>query len=311
MSKNSWNTEVVEQLYNLPFFELVNRAYMIHKENFDPEKMELCTLLSIKTGSCPEDCAYCPQSAHYNTGVKKEDLWEVEDVLRQARIAKENGAKRFCMGAAWRVPPKKEFSKCVAMIQEIKGLGLETCFTLGMLTLEQAVELKDAGLDFYNHNIDTSENYYKKIITTRKYQDRLDTLKNVSDADINVCCGGIIGMGETRQDRIDFLLQLSMLPTVPTNIPINKLSRFEGTPLANVVQIDNFEFIRTIAIARIMFPKSVVRLACGREKMPEEAQAWCFMAGANSIFYGEKLLTSPNSDRDFDLELISKLGMTK
>ena len=223
MGQKFWNTGVIEKLYNLPFFELVSKAYKVHKENFDPEKMELCTLLSIKTGSCPEDCAYCPQSAHYNTGIKKEDLWDVEDVLRQAKLAKENGTKRFCMGAAWRVPPKKEFSKCVAMIQKIKGLGLETCFTLGMLTSEQAVELKEAGLDFYNHNIDTSKNYYKQIITTRKYQDRIDTLKNVSDAGINVCCGGIIGMGEARQDRIDFLLQLSMLPKAPASIPINKL----------------------------------------------------------------------------------------
>ena len=311
MGQKFWNTGVIEKLYNLPFFELVSKAYKVHKENFDPEKMELCTLLSIKTGSCPEDCAYCPQSAHYNTGIKKEDLWDVEDVLRQAKLAKENGTKRFCMGAAWRVPPKKEFSKCVAMIQKIKGLGLETCFTLGMLTSEQAVELKEAGLDFYNHNIDTSKNYYKQIITTRKYQDRIDTLKNVSDAGINVCCGGIIGMGEARQDRIDFLLQLSMLPKAPASIPINKLVQIEGTPLAHIRPINNFEFVKTIAIARIMFPRSVVRLAAGRENMPEEVQAWCFMAGANSIFYGEKLLTSPNHTRNFDLELIDALGMNK
>ncbi len=311
MSQISWNSEAVEKLYNLPFFELVNKAYAIHRENFDSNKMELCTLLSIKTGSCPEDCAYCPQSAHYETGVQKEDLWDVEDVLQQARKAKDLGTKRFCMGAAWRVPPKKEFHKCVRMIREIKDLGLETCFTLGMLTPEQAVELKEAGLDFYNHNIDTSENYYKKIITTRKYQDRLDTLKNVSEAGINVCCGGIIGMGETRQDRIDFLLQLSMLPKAPTSIPINKLVQIEGTPLGHVTPIDNFEFIKTIAIARIMFTKSVVRLAAGREDMSEEVQAWCFMAGANSIFYGEKLLTSPNPACNSDLELIDKLGMTK
>jgi len=309
MNTTSWTEDSVAELYQLPFFELINKAYAIHKKHFNKAEMELCTLLSIKTGTCPEDCAYCPQSGHYKTGVKKEKLMDIDSVIEQAKRAKKKGAKRFCMGAAWRNPPKAEFPKVLEMIKAVKALELEACVTLGALDDEQARQLKQAGLDFYNHNLDTSPEYYQKIITTRNYQDRLDTLERVRQSDINVCCGGIIGMGESRQDRINLLLQLAALPQPIKSVPINRLISIKGTPLENVEMIDNFEFIRTIAIARIMLPQSVVRLSAGREDMSDEMQAWCFMAGANSIFYGEVLLTASNPDENHDLKLLEKLGI--
>jgi biotin synthase len=269
----------------------------------------LCALLSIKTGRCPEDCAYCPQSAHYHTGIARENLFAVETVIKHALQAKANGVKRFCLGAAWRSPPKKAMPKIVEMIQAVKKVGLETCVTLGMLDSDAACELKAAGLDYYNHNLDTSSDYYQTIITTRTYQDRLDTLNYVAAAGIKICCGGIIGMGESRLDRINFLLQLAKLPEPPKSIPINRLIPIKGTPLEKVNPIDNIEFIRTIALTRIMMRKAVIRLSAGRMSMPEEMQILCFMAGANSIWLGEKLLTTPNGDRNYDLKMLKKLGI--
>jgi biotin synthase len=271
--------------------------------------MELCSLLSIKTGSCPDDCAYCPQSGHYYTGIEKEKLLSTEDIVRQATLAKKNGARRFCMGAAWRSPPEKDFPKILDIIQAVKQIEMETCVTLGMLDEKQAQALKSVGLDFYNHNLDTSPEYYKKIISTRTYQDRLDTLHHVRAAGIHVCCGGIIGMGESRQDRIEFLAQLANLPSPPLSIPINRLLPIKGTPLENIDTIDNIEFIRTIATARVLFPQSIIRLSAGRISMSEEMQAICFTAGANSIWLGDKLLTTQNSDSDKDKKLLKKLGM--
>jgi biotin synthase len=271
--------------------------------------MEFCTLSSIKTGGCPEDCAYCPQSAHYQTGLKKEKLLNIESVIAQAKTAKINGAKRFCMGAAWKSPPKRDFPKVLELVQAIKSLDLETCVTLGQLDATQAEQLKAAGLDFYNHNLDTSPEFYSSIITTRTYPDRLDTIKEVIKADINVCCGGILGMGESREDRIQLLLELSSLPKVPQSIPINKLIPIAGTPLGNTSPLDHFEFIKTIAVTRIMFTTSMIRLSAGREDMSEELQAWCFMAGANSIFIGDTLLTAPNQSQQSDEALLRKLGM--
>lgn len=309
MTQTQWNKESVAALLDLPFFELVTKAYTIHKENFDISEMELCTLSSIKTGACPEDCAYCPQSGHYKTGVKKEKLLDVDAVIEQARVAKAHGAKRFCMGAAWRNPPKKDFPAVIEMIKAVKGLGLETCVTLGMLTEEESKQLKAAGLDYYNHNLDTSPDYYKNIISTRSYEDRLETIQHVMNADINVCCGGILGMGETRTDRIELLLALTKLPKPPRSIPINKLIAIKGTPLENADALDQFEFIKTIAVTRIMFPTSMVRLSAGREGMSDELQAWCFLAGANSIFIGEKLLTANNPSQQRDFRLLKKLVM--
>jgi len=303
------NADDIEQLFNMPFMELLYEAQTVHRQHFSYREMECCTLLSIKTGRCPEDCAYCPQSAHYDTGLEREKLFDLDDVLTHAKEAKENGAVRFCMGAAWRSPPKKELPKVIEMIKAVKALGLETCVTLGMLDKDQARQLSEAGLDFYNHNLDTSPDYYKSIITTRNYQDRLDTLNHVREAGINVCCGGIIGMGESRKDRIELLLQLAALPEPPKSIPVNRLIPIEGTPLAQASDIDNFEFIRTIAITRILMPGSVIRLSAGRESMSEEMQTLCFMAGANSIFYGEKLLTANNPDADADAALFQKLGI--
>lgn len=312
MSKTPWTIEQVAKLYELPFIDLIYKAHCIHRENFKSDEVQLCTLLSIKTGTCPEDCAYCPQSAHYETDVKKENLYNVEQVVEQAKLAKQNGATRFCMGAAWRSPPKKEFEKVLDIIKAVKNEGLETCVTLGMLNKEQAESLHAAGLDYYNHNLDSSPEYYKKIITTRTYEDRLQTLEHVRESGMHVCCGGIIGMGETREDRIGLLVQLANLPEPPRSVPINRLMRVKGTPLAdnNTAEIDNFEFIRTIAIARIMMPKSFVRLSAGRETMSEEMHAFCFMAGANSIFSGDKLLTTPNPDVDNDALLFKKLGLS-
>ena len=307
--KTNWSRERVDALYALPFNELLFQAQTIHRQYFSPNEVELCTLLSIKTGTCPEDCAYCPQSGHYKTGLQKEKLLPLDDVLKQAEEAKNNGATRFCMGAAWRHPNDKDFTKVLEMIREVKSLGLETCVTLGMLTEDQVKQLKEAGLDFYNHNLDTSKEYYEKIITTRTYQDRLDTLHHVREGDIKVCCGGIIGMGESREDRIGLLVQLANLPKAPESVPINRLIPIPGTPLADTDLIDNFEFIRTIAIARVMMPSSIVRLSAGREGMSDEMQALCFMAGANSIWLGDKLLTANNPSTQSDEQLFKKLGL--
>ncbi|RDI42428.1 biotin synthase BioB [Aquicella lusitana] len=309
MSESKWNTESVKRLFELPLVHLLFEAQCVHRLYFHADELELCTLLSIKTGACPEDCAYCPQSAHYSADASREKLIDVEKVVRQAQIAKEKGAVRFCMGAAWRSPPKKDFHKVLEIIRAVKNLGLETCVTLGMLNAEQAAMLYASGLDFYNHNLDTSPEYYKKIITTRTYQDRLDTLHHVRTAGIKVCCGGIIGMGESREDRIALLIQLASLPKPPESVPINRLIPFEGTPLANSPTLDNFEFIRTIAVARILMPTSILRLSAGRITMSEEMQALCFMAGINSMWLGEKLLTAKNPQCGEDHALLQKLGM--
>lgn len=309
MKKETWSQQAVSDLFELPFFELLFKAYSMHRVNFDITEMEFCTLSSIKTGTCPEDCAYCTQSGHYKTDLKKEKLIDIDSVIEQAKLAKKNGAKRFCMGAAWRSPPKRELPKVLEMIKAVKALGLEACVTLGMLDKEQARDLKQVGLDFYNHNLDTSPDFYQRIITTRTYKDRIETLKNVRDAGINVCCGGILGMGESREDRIRLLLQLNQLPEPPTSIPINQLVPMKGTPLENTEPLDPFEFIKTVAVTRLMFPKSMIRLSAGREEMTDELQAWCFMAGANSIFYGNKLLTARNPGQDRDFSLLNRLGL--
>lgn len=309
MTKPQWTIESIANLFDLPFMDLLYKAQTIHRQHFPVPEMELCTLLNIKTGACPENCAYCPQSAHYSTGLEREKLWDVEDVIAKARIAKENGSQRFCMGAAWRSPPKKMLPRVIEMIKAVKAEGLETCVTLGMLDEEDAQLLRDAGLDYYNHNLDTSPEFYDKIITTRTYQERIDTLQHVHNAGINVCCGGIIGMGEARSDRIGLLLQLTMLPAAPKSIPINKLIPIPGTPLENAGQIDSFEFVRTIAVTRLLMPTSMIRLSAGREDMSDEMQTLCFMAGANSIFYGEKLLTAKNPEADRDLMLLQRLGL--
>lgn len=309
MSTSTWNSEKVAKLFELPLMDLLFKAQTIHRQYFAPNEVQLATLLSIKTGKCPEDCSYCPQSAHYDTGLDKESLLDVAGVIEDAKQAKASGSTRFCMGAAWRSPPKKDFPKVIEMIKAVKDLGLETCVTLGMLDKDQAQQLNEAGLDYYNHNLDTSPEFYKKIITTRTYEDRLVTLENVRQAGINVCCGGIVGMGETRQDRIEFLLQLANLSEAPESVPINRLMAIKGTPLENTEQLDNLEFIRMIAVARIMFPTSYVRLSAGRDTMSEEMHALCFMAGANSMFSGDKLLTAPNPETNKDNQLLHKLGM--
>ncbi len=296
-------------LFALPFTELVFRAAEAHRTHFDPTEVQISTLLSIKTGGCPEDCAYCPQAAQYDTGVKAEKLMSLEAVLAEARAAKAAGAQRFCMGAAWRSPKDRDLDQVCAMVEGVKALGLETCVTLGMLESAQAKRLKDSGLDYYNHNLDTSPEYYSEIITTRTYRDRLDTLGNVREAGINVCCGGIVGMGESEDDRVGMIATLASLPVHPESVPINMLVQVEGTPLAGRAPLDPLDFVRTIAVARMTMPASVVRLSAGREDMTEEAQALCFLAGANSIFYGPKLLTTPNPDRDRDMRLLDKLGM--
>lgn len=309
--RHNWTFEETEPLYELPFLDLLDKARKIHRRYFLPNYIQKSTLISIKTGTCPEDCAYCPQSGHYNTGIKKEALMELDKVLALAKLAKERGATRFCMGAAWRNPEAKNFNKVLILIQEVKKLGLETCVTLGMLSATQAHALKEAGLDYYNHNLDTSPEYYKKIITTRSYQDRLDTLQKLREANIKVCCGGIVGMGESRVDRINLLLQLANLPEHPESVPINRLTRVEGTPLCDTKEIDSFEFIRTVAITRIMMPKAMVRLSCGRYAMSDEMQALCFLGGANSIHYGEeKLFITDNPSAKKDQELLAKLGLT-
>jgi biotin synthase len=307
--RNDWTCEEVAALFALPFTELVFRAAAVHRENFDPAEVQISTLLSIKTGGCPEDCAYCPQSAKYDTGVEAEKLMSLDAVLAEARAAKHAGAQRFCMGAAWRNPKDRDLERVCAMVEGVKALGLETCVTLGMLERGQARRLKQSGLDYYNHNLDTSPEYYGEIITTRTYQDRLDTLEHVRDAGIHVCCGGIVGMGEKQDDRIGMIATLASLPKQPESVPINMLVQVEGTPLAGRAMLDPFDFVRTIAAARICMPASVVRLSAGREDMSEETQALCFLAGANSIFYGPKLLTTPNPGRDRDMALLDKLGM--
>lgn len=306
---NVWTAETVHARYEQPFMDLLHEAHTLHRTQFNPNEMECCTLVSIKTGRCPEDCAYCPQSAHYSTGLEAQSLMSVEAVSQQAKAAKQAGASRLCLGAAWRNPPKKDFPIVLAMIKAVKAEGLEACVTLGSLTESEAQQCRDAGLDYYNHNLDTSPEYYEKIITTRTYQDRLDTLANVAKAGLNTCCGGIVGMGETREDRVQFLLSLLALPTTPKSIPINQLIAIPGTPLAETQAIEPFELIRTIAITRLLFPSSRIRLSAGRENMSDEMQAWCFYAGANSIFFGEKLLTAKNPGTEHDLMLLKTLGI--
>jgi biotin synthase len=307
--RQDWTRAEVAALFGLPFPDLMFHAQRIHRLHFDPCEVQISTLLSIKTGGCPEDCAYCPQSAHFESGVVADKLMSVDAVLAEAGAAKANGAQRFCMGAAWRSPKDRDLDQVCAMVEGIKALGLEACATLGMLTAPQAERLKAAGLDFYNHNLDTSPEYYSAIITTRTYQDRLETLEHVRGAGIAVCCGGIVGMGERREDRVGMIAALASLPSHPESVPINLLVQVEGTPLATGRVFDAFEFVRTIAVARITMPASVVRLSAGREDMSEETQALCFLAGANSIFYGPKLLTTPNPDRDRDQRLMDKLGL--
>jgi biotin synthase len=307
--RQDWTRTEIEALFGLPFLELIFHAQRIHRQRFDPREVQISTLLSIKTGGCPEDCAYCPQSAHYHTGVRAGKLMDVAAVVEEARAAKAAGASRLCMGAAWRSPKDRDLDQVCAMVEGVRALGLQTCATLGMLTAPQAVRLKSAGLNYYNHNLDTSPEFYGEIISTRTYQDRLATIEYVRAAGIRVCCGGIVGMGEGRHDRIGMIATLASLPAHPESVPINLLVRVEGTPLAMNESFDPFEFVRTIAVARIAMPASVVRLSAGREDMSEETQALCFLAGANSIFYGPKLLTTPNPERGRDLELMDKLGL--
>lgn len=307
--RHDWGAEEIAELYARPFADLLYAAQQVHRANFDPNQVQVSTLLSIKTGRCPEDCGYCPQSVRYDTEVEEQPLMPLEQVIASAKQAKANGSSRFCMGAAWRRPKDRDLDAVVEMVQEVKALGMETCLTLGMLTESQTERLKQAGLDYYNHNLDTSPDFYGEIITTRTYQDRLDTLAHVRAAGISVCCGGILGMGESREDRIGLLQQLANQPQHPESVPINMLVRVSGTPLAQGEDLDSIEFVRSIAIARILMPKSYVRLSAGRESMNEATQALCFLAGANSIFYGEKLLTTPNPAAEQDQQLFNKLGI--
>ena len=308
-SVERWTIEQIEALYALPFNDLLFQAQTVHRNHFDANAVQVSTLLSIKTGGCSEDCGYCPQAARYHTGVENEPLMALDDVLQAAREAKANGASRFCMGAAWRSPKQKDLEPVLKMIAEVKSLGLETCATLGMLKQGQAEQLKQAGLDYYNHNLDTAPEMYGDIISTRTYQDRLETLDSVREADINVCCGGIIGMGESRSQRAGLIAQLANMSRPPESVPINLLTQVEGTPLYGTDELDLFEFVRTIAVARITMPTSYVRLSSGRQSMHEGIQALCFLAGANSIFYGEKLLTTGNPEADADRQLFAKLGI--
>jgi biotin synthase len=303
------NVKDVLGLFGLPFTELVYRAAGVHRAHFDPSQIQLSTLLSVKTGGCPEDCAYCPQSRRYDTGVPDEEMLPLEDVIACAKTAKANGATRFCMGAAWRGPKDRDLEKVAVFIREVKALGLETCVTLGMLKPGQAERLREAGLDYYNHNLDTSPQFYGEIISTRTYRDRLETLERVRAAGIRVCCGGIVGMGESRADRAALIAQLASLDPQPESVPINSLIQVKGTPLHGVDPIDPLEFVRTIAVTRICMPKAWVRLSAGRESMPEALQALCFLAGANSVFYGDKLLTTPNPETLKDRALFERLGL--
>ena len=307
--KNDWTKAEVISLMSKPFNDLIYQAQQVHRENFDPNIVQLSTLMNIKTGGCPEDCAYCPQSAHYDAGVNAEKLLELDAVLEQAKAAKENGATRFCMGAAWRQPKQRDLEKVIAMVDAVKKTGMETCVTLGMLEKGQAQELKSAGLDYYNHNLDSSPEFYSKVISTRKYQERLDTLEHVREAGINVCCGGIIGMGEEVNDRAGLLMSLANMEVQPESVPINMLVQVEGTPLDKTEDLDPIDFVRVIASARIMMPASYVRLSAGRSEMTEEMQALCLLAGANSIFYGEKLLTTDNPQLAEDQRLFERLGV--
>ena len=307
--RNDWTTAEVAALFALPFNELLFKAQTLHREHFDPNEVQISTLLSIKTGGCPEDCAYCPQSAHYDTGLGREALMEVDAVVAAAARAKEAGASRFCMGAAWRSPTDRDLEAVCRMIEGVRRTGMETCVTLGMLTDRQARHLKEAGLDYYNHNIDTSEEFYGDIITTRTFDDRIETLGHVRDAGLNVCSGGIVGMGESRADRIGMLTALATLPAHPESVPINQLVAVEGTPLAGAEAVDDIEFVRTIAVARIVMPASVVRLSAGRNEMSDAVQALCFAGGANSIFYGDQLLTTDNPATEIDRKLFERLGL--
>ena len=307
--RHDWQDTEIEALFSQPFAELMFAAQTVHRQHFNPNEVQVSTLLSIKTGKCSEDCAYCPQSVRYDTELETEPLLPLDDVIEAARTARQNGASRLCMGAAWRRPKDKDLEQVIDMVKAVKQEGMEACLTLGMLSEEQTRRLKDAGLDYYNHNLDSSPEYYEKIITTRTYQDRLDTLSHVRDAGIKVCCGGILGMGESRVDRIGLLRELANQVPHPESVPINMLVRVEGTPLEAADDFDRIEFIRTIAVARVMMPTSHVRLSAGREEMSDEMQAMCFLAGANSIFYGEKLLTTANPTANHDMELFKKLGI--
>lgn len=306
-----WSIEAIETLFALPFNDLIFKAQQVHREHFDANTVQLSTLLSIKTGGCPEDCGYCPQSAKYNTGVEAEKLMPIDEVLKAAQAAKDKGATRFCMGAAWRSPKDHQVDAVGEMVTAVKAMGLETCVTLGMLKEHQARQLQEAGLDYYNHNLDTSPDFYGDIISTRTYQDRLDTLDRVRDAGIKVCCGGIVGLGETVTQRAGLIAQLANMAEPPESVPINNLVKVEGTPLADNAEIDPLDFVRTIAVARITMPGSFVRLSAGRESMNESTQALCFLAGANSIFYGEKLLVTDNPELERDTKLFAKLGLKR
>ena len=308
-TRHDWSGAEVQALFDLPFNELLFRAQSTHRLHFDPNRVQLSTLLSIKTGACPEDCAYCPQSARFDTGLKAEPLMPLDEVRQAAAEAKANGATRFCMGAAWRSPKDKDLAKVADMVREVKALGLETCVTLGMLKAHQAQSLADAGLDYYNHNLDTSPEHYGEIISTRSYEDRLETLGNVREAGLKVCCGGIVGMGESRSDRVELLRALANLPQHPESVPVNELVAVPGTPLEGADKIDPLEFVRTIAVARLLMPASYVRLSAGRTQMSDELQALCFLAGANSIFYGERLLTTNNPQNERDRALFERLGI--
>jgi len=308
-AEKRWTVAQIVDLFELPFSDLIHRAQSVHRDHFDPNAVQVSTLLSIKTGGCSEDCGYCPQAARYHTDVEAQDLMQLEEVLAAARAAKDSGASRFCMGAAWRSPKQRDLEPVLKMVAEVKAMGLETCATLGMLKEGQAEQLKDAGLDYYNHNLDTAPEFYGDVITTRTYQDRLDTLDRVREADINVCCGGIIGMGESRNQRAGLIAQLANMERPPESVPINLLTQVEGTPLHGTDELDPIEFVRTIAAARITMPKSYVRLSAGRQSMHEGIQALCFIAGANSIFYGEKLLTTGNPEAETDKKLFAKLGL--
>ncbi len=307
--KHDWTLDEVVKLYEQPFNDLLFQAHTVHRDNFDPNAVQMSTLLSIKTGGCPEDCAYCPQSVHYDTGVDAHPLLPVEDVVAAAKRAKEGGATRFCMGAAWRKPTNRQVDQVAELIEAVRDEGMDTCVTLGMLTEPQAQKLKSAGLDYYNHNLDTSPDLYNNIITTRTYEDRLETLQHVRDAGMNVCCGGIVGMGEDNRGRMGLLIELANLPEHPESVPINMLVQVEGTPMHGTEELDIFEFIRTVAVARILMPQSFVRLSAGRTDMTSEAQALCFFAGANSVFSGDKLLTTPNPEVDEDQLQLQKLGI--